>query len=192
MGLSSVNPYQAAAGGTLPAALDQKAFRHCLGSFATGVTVVTAETNGRRVGVTANSFSSLSLDPPLILWSLRRQSSSLDAFLKASHFCVNVLEASQIALATRFASSGAGKFDHVDWTPGRGGAPILPDVAAVIQCRLYGMQEGGDHLIFLGEVEAFSSTASSPMAFVHGKFALAAAHPTLTPAVVGDFALGWG
>ena len=178
------------ADGTL-AGFDVRALRHCLGSFATGVTIVTAAAGTELAGVTANSFSSLSLDPPLILWSLRKKSSSLECFRRASHFAVNVLAADQSDLASRFASSGGDKFGPIRWQAGRGGAPILGEVAAVLECRLYRLDDGGDHVILIGEVEAFHSTDAAPLAFVHGQFALTKPHPAAR-AVTGDFALGWG
>jgi len=173
------------------AALDTKALRQCLGSFATGVTIITASTGTELAGVTANSFSSLSLDPPLVLWSLRKQSSSLEKFRRASHFAINILAADQSHLASRFASSTGEKFASTKWESGRGGAPVLHDVASVLECRVYREDDGGDHVIFIGEVEAFHTRDAVPLAFVHGQYALAMPHPA-AQAVTGDFALGWG
>lgn len=150
-------------------------FRAALGSFVTGVTIVTASGgSGRDVGVTANSFNSVSLDPPMVLWSLARKSASLDAFEAASHFAVHVLAADQEELSNRFARSSADKFAGLEFTRGAGGAPLLPGSAAQFECRTAFRHEGGDHVIFVGEVEAFSRSGRPPLAFHGGRYALAA------------------
>jgi len=108
-------------------AIDPRDFRHALGTFATGVTIVTAmAADGRPYGVTCNSFASVSLNPPLVLWSLGMFSQGLTTFQNASHFTINVLGASQQALASQFAKSSDDKFSGVSWTPGLGNAPVLP------------------------------------------------------------------
>src|SRR3954452_18139012 len=118
---------------------DPRDFRNALGSFATGVTVITAAAaDGKPVGLTCNSFASVSLNPPLVLWSLVIYSPNLTVFQDASHFTVNVLGAAQRALSTQFATSSADKFAGVDWTPGLGGAPILAGCVANFQCRAAG------------------------------------------------------
>src|SRR5271167_4914917 len=107
-------------------AIDPRDFRNALGTYATGVTIITAMTaDGTPYGLTCNSFASVSLNPPLVLWSLGMFSQGLSIFQNASHFTVNVLGASQQALASRFAKSSGDKFDGVDWTPGLGNAPLL-------------------------------------------------------------------
>src|SRR6516225_9748449 len=106
-------------------AQDLRAFRRTLGQFATGVTIITACVDDRLAGVTANSFTSVSLDPPLVLWSLESKAQSLPVFREASHFAVNVLAADQVDLSTRFARSVADKFSSVDWSMGRHGAPLI-------------------------------------------------------------------
>jgi flavin reductase (DIM6/NTAB) family NADH-FMN oxidoreductase RutF len=154
-----------------PGAIDTREFRTALGSFATGVTIVTAMgPEGRPVGLTCNSFASVSLNPPLILWSLVTHSTSLPVFQEASHFAVNILGASQDALALQFARSTADKFAGVSWTPGLGGAPVLTGCVAHFQCRSADRYYGGDHVIFLGAVEDFAHSRDQPLLFSRGKF----------------------
>jgi flavin reductase (DIM6/NTAB) family NADH-FMN oxidoreductase RutF len=153
------------------AAVDPRGFRDALGCFATGVTIVTTKAaDGRHVGLTCNSFASVSLTPPLVLWSLGLASSNLSVFQAASHFAINVLAHDQGDLAMRFARSGDNKFDGISWTPGLGGAPILAGCVAQFQCRAADRYKGGDHVIFLGAVEAFSHVAAAPLLFSRGKF----------------------
>ena len=112
-------------------AIDPRDFRNALGTFATGVTIVTAmAADGRPYGVTCNSFASVSLNPPLVLWSLGMFSQGLQTFQNASHFTVNVLGASQQALASQFAKSSGDKFAGVSWTPGLGNAPVLAAISS--------------------------------------------------------------
>src|SRR5215475_8616905 len=117
-------------------AIDPRDFRNALGTFGTGVTIVTAmAADGKPYGVTCNSFASVSLNPPLVLWSLGMFSQGLPIFQNASHFAVNVLGVSQQALASKFAKSGVDRFSGVDWKPGLGGAPLIGDSVAYFQCR---------------------------------------------------------
>jgi len=151
--------------------IDPRDFRNALGTYATGVTIITAAApDGKPYGLTCNSFASVSLNPPLVLWSLVVYSSSLTVFQNASHFTVNVLGASQQALATKFAKSSDDKFTGVDWTPGLGGAPVLADSVANFQCRSVNRYYGGDHVIFLGAVEAYTYGATEPLLFARGAF----------------------
>jgi flavin reductase (DIM6/NTAB) family NADH-FMN oxidoreductase RutF len=151
--------------------IDPRDFRNALGSYATGVTIITAAgTDGKPYGITCNSFASVSLNPPLVLWSLVLYSSSLSAFQNASHFAVNVLGASQQALADRFAKSSDDKFAGVKWTPGLGNAPLLTDSVANFQCRAANRYYGGDHVIFLGAVEAYSYSRKEPLLFARGGY----------------------
>src|SRR6266513_1211349 len=116
--------------------IDPRDFRSALGTYATGVTIITAAgTDGKPYGITCNSFASVSLNPPLVLWSVVLYSSSLCAFQNASHFAVNVLGVSQQALANKFAKSSDDKLAGVDWRPGLGNAPLLTDSVANLQCR---------------------------------------------------------
>lgn len=151
--------------------LDPLDFRAALGAFATGVTVITAALpDGRRAGLTVNSFASVSLAPPLVLWSLSLHSQSLTIFQEASHFAVNVLGAHQADLALKFARGGADRFAGVDHAPGLGGAPLVADCVARFECRNAMRHYGGDHVIFLGAVEAYAHDARPPLLFSRGKF----------------------
>jgi flavin reductase (DIM6/NTAB) family NADH-FMN oxidoreductase RutF len=152
-------------------AIDPRDFRNALGTYATGVTIITAAGADRKpYGITCNSFASVSLNPPLVLWSLVIYSSSLSVFQNASHFTVNVLGASQQALANKFAKSSDDKFAGVEWTPGLGNAPILAGSVANFQCRAANRYYGGDHVIFLGAVEAYSYSRKEPLLFARGDY----------------------
>jgi 3-hydroxy-9,10-secoandrosta-1,3,5(10)-triene-9,17-dione monooxygenase reductase component len=156
---------------------DGRAFRHALGSFATGVTIVTTLGEaGERFGVTANSFSSVSLDPPLVLWSLSNRSRALGAFAACRHFAVHVLRASQIGLSNQFARPGD-KFAGVQVETGPDGVPMLPDFLARFVCRNERVVEGGDHAILLGRVASFEYADGDPLLFVQGEYAAATLHP---------------
>ncbi|MBR0704399.1 flavin reductase family protein [Bradyrhizobium diazoefficiens] len=151
--------------------IDPRDFRNALGTYATGVTIITAAApDGKPYGLTCNSFASVSLNPPLVLWSLVVYSSSLTIFQNASHFTVNVLGASQQALASKFAKSSDDKFTGVDWTPGLGNAPVLAESVANFQCRSVNRYYGGDHVIFLGAVEAYTYNTTEPLLFARGAF----------------------
>src|SRR6516165_7058187 len=146
--------------------IDPRDFRNALGTYATGVTIITAAgSDGKPYGLTCNSFASVSLNPPLVLYS-----SSLNAFQNASHFAVNVLGESQQALANKFAKSSDDKFVGVDWKPGLGKAPLLADSVANFQCRSVNRYYGGDHVIFLGAVEAYSYNRKEPLLFARGGY----------------------
>lgn len=147
-------------------------FRAALGQFATGVTIVTTrDAQGHTVGLTANSFNSVSLDPPLVLWSLAKRSSSLAAFKGGTHFCINVLTHEQRLLAERFASKAIDRFDGVAWRSGAGGAPIIDGAAAVFECFHHSHHDAGDHIIFIGQVERCDRRlGSAPLVFHGGRF----------------------
>lgn len=151
---------------------DPKEFRRCLGNFATGVTVITAQTeDGTKVGVTANSFNSVSLDPPLVLWSIIKESGSFPVFEKASHFAVNILAADQIDVSNHFARRSEDKFAEAEFSLGAGNAPILANTAANFQCENYQIIDGGDHWIMIGKVVAFENHSRSPLLYVQGNYA---------------------
>lgn len=151
--------------------IDPRDFRNALGSYATGVTVITAATaDGQQAGLTCNSFASVSLNPPLVLWSLVIYSPSMSIFQNASHFAVNLLGASQQALAMQFATRAEDKFAGVSWQPGLGNAPVLADAVATFQCRSADRYYGGDHVIFLGAVEAYAYNRAEPLLFARGNF----------------------
>lgn len=153
--------------------IDLKALRNALGRFTTGVTIATCrDPNGARVGLTANSFNSLSLDPPLVLWSLRSASPALPAFQAASHFAINVLSEAQVALSRRFASPVPDRFAEGQWAEGAGGAPVLAGCAAVFECALHSQQAVGDHVLFIGQVEHLYETAVPPLVFQAGHYRL--------------------
>ncbi len=147
-------------------------FRAALGLFATGVTIVTARAaDGSLIGLTANSFNSVSLEPPLVLWSLAKRAGSLPVFAKGSHYAINILAAEQKALVQRFASKAADKFEGVAFTEGAGGAPVLAGVAASFECFNRSQYDEGDHVIFVGQVEHCASDAArSPLIFHGGRF----------------------
>jgi 3-hydroxy-9,10-secoandrosta-1,3,5(10)-triene-9,17-dione monooxygenase reductase component len=151
--------------------VDVLRLRAALGRFATGVTIVTCvDARGSRVGLTANSFNSLSLDPALLLWSLRRESPSAPAFAAALRFAVNVLAESQVALSRRFASREPHRFAAGDWSAGDHGAPVLAGAAAVFECETVSVQPAGDHLLFIGRVRACSESALPPLLFQAGHY----------------------
>lgn len=152
-------------------------FRRCLGEYGTGVTVITTTVDGEHFGMTSNSFASVSLDPPLVLWSIRRESTSFAAFEACEHFAVNILSETQVDLSQRFAKSGPDKFAGVDWHAGLGGAPLLDGVVASFQCRAHAAYEGGDHLILIGEVLACERQARQPLLFSKGRYAVPVDHP---------------
>src|ERR1700761_8466623 len=159
-------------------AIDPRDFRNALGTFATGVTIITAMADdGKPYGLTCNSFASVSLNPPLVLWSLGMYSQGLPIFQNASHFTVNVLGASQQALASKFAKSGVDRFDGVDWKPGLGGAPLIAGSVAYFRCRPANVFCGGDHVIFLGGVEAYAYNKNEPLLFLSGGFGRFAGTP---------------
>ena len=158
---------------------DLRSFRQALGSFPTGVTVVSAAAGERRVGVTANSFSSVSLEPPLVLWSLNRTSGSLDVLREATHFAVNVLAHDQQAISQRFCTPADDKFADLDVDEGAGGCPVLPGCAAVFECRRVAEYDGGDHVILIGEVERYATSGSDPLVFCQGGYHVA--HPSSVP-----------
>ena len=144
-------------------------FRAALGMFATGVTIITARNaQGAFVGLTANSFNSVSIAPPLVLWSLARSAGSLPAFQDGSHYAINILAADQHALAVRFASKAVNRFEGVAFREGQGGAPILEGSAAVFECFNRSRYDEGDHVIFVGEVERCSHRVGAQPLLFHG------------------------
>ena len=152
-----------------PTAFDPTDFRQALGMFATGVTIVTARgADGTLVGLTANSFNSVSLSPPLVLWSLARRAGSMPAFRAGSHYAINILAAEQHALAERFASKVGDRFAGVAWQEGTAGAPLIEGAAAVFECFNRSRYEEGDHVIFVGEVERCTHRAGAQPLIFHG------------------------
>lgn len=163
--------------------MDTKQFRNALGSFATGVTIITTrDEKGGAIGVTANSFNSLSLDPPLVLWSIGVKAFSYPAFAKAKHFAVHVLAAGQQALSDRFARPSTEKFDGIAFEHGLGEVPLFPGCAAVFECSTERCVEGGDHVIMIGRVEHFSvDELALPLMFYRGRYAIPEAEGIFSP-----------
>ena len=152
-------------------AIDPVELRRCLGSFVTGVTVITVlDENGAPVGMTANSFNSVSLDPPLIVWSLRTNARAFPVYSTAKRFVVNILSEEQVDVSNRFAKSGPDRFDGVATTPGIDGVPLIDGCSAHLECRTEATYPGGDHLLFLGRVERIIGSARKPLAFGAGKY----------------------
>lgn len=156
------------------AGIDPKQFRNALGAFTTGVTIVTTcDQQGHDVGLTVNSFNSVSLDPPLVLWSLARNSASLPAFVNGKYFAVHILAADQEPLSNLFAQRGADKFSGQKLVRGHGGIPLLDGCSARFECKQAFKYDGGDHEIFIGEVLTFENFGRPPLVFQGGKYALA-------------------
>lgn len=154
-----------------PATFDAGAVRRALGSFATGVTVVTTvATDGKPVGLTANSFTSVSMDPPLVLWCLASKSPNLQAFRDAGHFAINILHAEQRDLCKRFSDPRiADRFDGVQWRSGKLGMPVLEGCVANFECRHWSEHEAGDHVVFIGRLEHIDYVEGEPLVFSQGK-----------------------
>jgi 3-hydroxy-9,10-secoandrosta-1,3,5(10)-triene-9,17-dione monooxygenase reductase component len=147
------------------------ALRSALGRFATGVTIVTClDAEGAPVGLTVNSFTALSLQPPLVVWALRTESPSLQAFEAAGHFVVNVLGEGQLELSKRFAAHAADKFGAGRWGTGRLGAPVLAGALAVFECTTESAQVHGDHVLFVGRVDHCAAHAGAPLVFHAGRY----------------------
>ncbi len=156
---------------------DSRQLRTVLGTFTTGVTIVTThDPQGFDYGVTANSFSSVSLDPPLVLWSQALTSSSFPAFRDSDHFAVNVLADDQIAISNHFAKSKENKFAQVGFSRGLGGVPVLQGTVAHFECVKVAAYPAGDHMIFLGRVERVSHSGRRPLAFAHGRYMVPYVH----------------
>ena len=156
--------------------LDTRKFRAALGRFTTGVTIVTTRApDGSPVGLTVNSFNSVSLEPPMVLWSLAKTSRCVPAFDASAHWAVHILSVEQEQLSNRFSRAGEDKFAGVQPETGIGGIPLLPNCAARMQCKTAFKYEGGDHFIFVGEVLNFDqSDVAPPLAFQAGKYVVAA------------------
>lgn len=155
--------------------------RNLLGQFATGVTVITTcAKDGRKVGMTANSFSSLSLDPPLILWSLSKTAPSLNDYSSAEHFAIHMLAQEDHHLSGHFARPAADKFAGIAHQPcPMAGVPVLEGALATLVCRNIQQYEGGDHVIFIGQIERYQQRAGQPLLFHAGQYRVASAHPDL-------------
>lgn len=152
---------------------DLRTFRNTLGLFVTGVTIITCrDQDAAPVGITANSFNSVSLDPPLVLWSVGNQARSLAAFDAARHFAVHILRDDQASLSQRFATSGTDKFTDLPIETGQGGVPLLSDCAARLECTLHAKHPAGDHVLFIAEVNHLTSDPDAmPLVYHGGRYA---------------------
>ena len=156
------------------ATFDPKDFRRALGMFGTGVTIVTTRAeNGEPVGITANSFNSVSLEPPMVLWSLAKNARSLPVFQSADTWNVHILSNEQEALSNRFARAGEDKFSGLPLDSEETHAPLLQDCSARFKCKTAFQYDGGDHIIFVGEVTAYDANPHAPLLYVTGGYALA-------------------
>lgn len=169
---------------------DARRLRNALGAFATGVTVVTTKgPDGKDVGRTANSFSSVSLSPPMVLWSLAKSSSSLAAFRDVDHFAVHVLSADQADLSARFAGKDPDKFAGLHVDRGLGNVPLLRDCTARFECRTVHRYDGGDHIIFVAEVGRHDHEPVPPLIFHGGRYGRLVRHADTGPVVARDDSL---
>lgn len=156
-------------GEIIPSAENARLFRDALGRFATGVTEVTTMGPDGPVGFTANSFSSLSLDPPLVLWSPAKSSQRYPFFAAAEHFAIHVLGQGQADWPRRFSRQGEG-FAGLDWRTNAEGVPVLPGALARFDCRRHAVHDGGDHLIIVGQVLRLTLEEGEPLVFVKGRY----------------------
>lgn len=151
--------------------ISQQEFRHALSHFASGVTIVTTrEADGRPTGLTAAAFTSVSLDPPLVLVCVDRSSNSSPALMASGRFAVHVLTTEQEALSRRFATKEDNKFSGVRFKPGTLDLPILDSALAVLECRTAHIYDGGDHTILVGAVEAAHTGQGSPLLYYCGRY----------------------
>lgn len=170
---------------------DGRQLRNALGRFPTGVTVITTRSPaGKMEGLTANSFAALSLDPPLVLWSINRDSPSVTGFLESGHFAINVLRAAQSDVSHRFATKRENKFEGLEFGDGFGGSPVLHGVLAAFECRTEATIEQGDHVLFVGRVHRLSYGEGEPLIFNAGKYCTA--RTLLTGSAESDLNGVWG
>lgn len=168
-------------------AIDTRALRDALSSFATGVTIVTtADVTGEPIGMTASSFNSVSMEPPLILWSVTKTALSAPVFQNAKHFAVHVLAANQMSLSNRFARSGEDKFDGVDYQVDENDVPQLTGVLTRFDCDTWSVYEGGDHWIIVGEVKTMETQKGEGLVFSGGAYATANSIQPPNPDIQND------
>lgn len=151
----------------VPEPANHRAYRNALGSFTTGVTVVTAMADRGPIGMTVNSFTSVSLDPPLVLWSPAKSASKHDMFMRAGHFAIHVLSAEQRHLCVAFSRGGTA-FSGLDWRLNGDGVPVLPDTLARFECLSTNSHEAGDHTLIIGQVLRVASREGEPLCFSGG------------------------
>ena len=155
---------------SLPA-IEQQLFRRVCGRFATGITIVTVlDGEAAPQGMTANSFTSVSLDPPLVLFCIDRKTSFLNHFAAKTPFAINILNEDQKELSSCFARSGLDRFSGVEWTAGPNGAPILPDVLASLECRVTQLVEAGDHVVVIGAVSHATWREGQPLVYFNSSY----------------------
>lgn len=170
---------------------DSRQLRSVLGRFFTGVTVVTTvDENGKPWGVTANSFTSVSLDPPLILWNQAIASPSHPVFRKEERFAINILADDQVSLSQQFSRRIPNKFEGVSITSGLGGVALIDDCCAVLECRKVATHEGGDHAVFIGQIERLRSNNRRPLLFGDGQYM--GAQPFELTSQGGEACDAWG
>jgi flavin reductase (DIM6/NTAB) family NADH-FMN oxidoreductase RutF len=154
--------------------IDPKAFRNALGLFPTGVAIVTMRaSDGERIGTTVSSFNSVSLDPPLILFSIARNAKAFDAWAGAEHFAVSILSEPQSDVSNRFARALTDKWDGIEEAAGLKRVPLIPHASACFECESYAKHDGGDHLIMVGRVSAYTATLAEsprPLLFYRGRY----------------------
>jgi flavin reductase (DIM6/NTAB) family NADH-FMN oxidoreductase RutF len=151
--------------------LDTRKFRDVMGTFTTGVTIITTMDNKTPHGITANSFTSVSLSPPMVMFCLGKSSANFEAFMASDSFAVNILSSQQDALSTRFATFEGDRFDGLNWSAWDTGAPILENVIAAIDCRLEATHDAGDHVIILGlVVRAEVQNNAPPLLYFKGGY----------------------
>lgn len=153
--------------------MDQRAFRDALGSFATGVCIVTAvPAEGAPIGMTINSFSSVSLEPPLVLWSIQNVSECFDVFGTTDRFAINVLSGEQEGVSNRYAKKGDHELAEEHYSAGRTGSPLLEGALTSFECKVWARYPGGDHMIIIGEVvDVHAGQPGRPLLFHQGKYA---------------------
>lgn len=144
-------------------------FRSALGQYATGITIVTCQSDDKPMGITANSFASVSLDPPLVLWSPAKSSRRYQAFADAGHFAIHVLGAEQKEVCGHFARQGHG-FEGLDWIRNADGVPLISGCLARFECTVFAQYDGGDHLIIVGEVQRAAKREGEALLFAHGSY----------------------
>ena len=167
-------------------------FRHVLGHFCTGVTVITGAGDGRPAGFACQAFAALSLAPPLVLFCPGRTSSSWPVIARAGYFCVNVLAAGQQEIARRFGVSGADKFAGVNWSPSPAGAPVLAGALTWVECALESVHEAGDHYVVTGRVTELGPCLSGrPLLFYRGRYTATDPEAAAGPPEVVDALLAW-
>lgn len=153
----------------VPAPDTTRDFRDALGCFGTGITIVTVQTPQAPLGMTVNSFASVSLDPPLVLWSLAKDSLRFSPYFDANHFAIHVLGREQRNLALHFAANGNG-FDQFDWAPNAQGVPVLNDTLALFECRTEARHDAGDHTIIVGRVLRVTHKSGPPLLFTQSRY----------------------